>query len=122
PKLATTHVVIVPIYKTDDEKARVYKEADDVEAALKAQGLGVICDRREGLAPGAKYYDWECKGVPLRIEIGPKDLDNGSLCIARRFVLEIPGEDEKATRSRKKSFLPRAEALAKIKPILDEMQ
>jgi prolyl-tRNA synthetase len=122
PKLASTHVVIVPIYKTDEEKARVYAEADKVEAELKAQGLGVAVDRREGLAPGAKYYEWECKGVPLRIEIGPKDLDNGSLCVARRFVLDIPGEDEKATRSRKKAFLPRAEALAKIKPILDEMQ
>lgn len=122
PKLATTHVVIVPIYKTDDEKARVYKEADAVLAELKAQGLGVVCDKREGLAPGAKYYDWECKGVPLRIEIGPKDLDNGSLCLARRFVIEIPGEDEKAQRARKKSFLPRAEALAKIKPLLEEMQ
>src|SRR5579862_1452816 len=122
PKLATTHVVIVPIYKTDEEKARVYKEADAVEAELKAQGIGVAVDRREGMAPGAKYYDWECKGVPLRIEIGPKDLDNGSLCVARRFVIEIPGEDEKAQRARKKSFLPRAEALARIKPLLDEMQ
>ena len=122
PKLATTHVVIVPIYKTDEEKARVYVEADAVEAELKAQGLGVVIDKREGLAPGAKYYEWESKGVPLRIEIGPKDLDNGSLCVARRFVIEIPGEDEKAQRSRKKAFLPRAEALAKIKTILDEMQ
>jgi prolyl-tRNA synthetase len=62
------------------------------------------------------------KGVPLRVESGPKDLDNGSLCIARRFITEIPGEDEKAARSRKKSFLPRAEALARIKPLLAEMQ
>jgi prolyl-tRNA synthetase len=122
PKLASIHVVIVPIFKSDEEKARVFAEADKVEAELKAQGLGVHVDRREGMAPGAKYFDWEMKGVPLRIEIGPKDLENGSLCVARRFVLDIPGEDEKATRSRKKAFLPRAEALAKIKPILDEMQ
>ena len=122
PKLASTHVVIVPIYKTDEEKARVYAEAAFVETELKSQGLGVVTDKREGLAPGAKYYDWECKGVPLRIEIGPKDLENGSLCVARRFVIEVAGEDEKAQRMRKKSFLPRAEALAKIKTILDEMQ
>jgi len=122
PKLASTHIVIVPIYKTDEEKARVYVEAGKVEAELKAKGLGVIVDRREGLAPGAKYYEWESKGVPLRIEIGPKDLDNGSLCVARRFVIEQPGEDEKALRSRKKAFLPRAEALAKIESILAEMQ
>jgi prolyl-tRNA synthetase len=122
PKLASLHVVVVPIYKSDEEKARVYAEADRVEAELKSQGLGVHVDRREGMAPGAKYYDWEMKGVPLRVEIGPKDLDNGSLCVARRFIKEIPGEDEKAARSRKKAFLPRAEALAKVKPILDEMQ
>jgi len=122
PKLATTHVVIVPIYKSDDEKARVYAEAGKVEAELKAQSLGVHVDRREGMAPGAKYYDWELRGVPLRIEIGPKDLEKGSLCLARRFVLEVPGEDGKATRARKKTFLPRAEALARVKPLLAEMQ
>ena len=122
PKLASTHAVIVPIYKSDDERARVCAEADKVEAELKAQGLGVQVDRREGIAPGAKYYDWEMRGVPLRIEMGPRDLEKGSLCLARRFVLEIPGEDEKATRARKKSFLPRAEALSKVKPLLAEMQ
>ena len=122
PKLASTHVVVVPIYKTDEEKAKVYAEADWVAAELKSQGLGVQVDKREGMAPGAKYYDWELKGVPLRIEIGPKDLENKSLCVARRFVLDIPGEDERATRSRKKAFLPREEAIAKIKGILDEMQ
>jgi prolyl-tRNA synthetase len=122
PKLASTHVVIVPIFKTDEEKARTFAEADKVEAELKALGLGVKVDKREGLAPGAKYYEWECKGVPLRVEIGPKDLDQGQLCVARRFVLEQPGEDEKALRSRKKSFLPRAEALANIPKILAEMQ
>lgn len=122
PKLANIQVVVVPIYKSDEEKARVYAEAGRVESELKTQGLSVHVDRREGMAPGAKYFDWEMKGVPLRLEIGPKDLDNGSLCLVRRFVLDIPGEDEKATRGRKKAFLPRAEALARIKPILDEMQ
>jgi prolyl-tRNA synthetase len=74
------------------------------------------------MAPGAKYYEWESKGVPLRVEIGPKDMDQGQLCVVRRFVLEQPGEDEKALRARKKAFLPRAEAIAKIPAILDEMQ
>jgi len=122
PKLASIHVVIVPIFKTDDEKARTLAEADKVHAELKAQGLGLHIDKREGLAPGAKYYEWEAKGVPLRIEIGPKDLDAGTLCVARRFVTDIPGEDEKAKRGRKKAFLRRAEAIGSIKKILDEMQ
>jgi len=122
PKLASTHVVVVPIYKTDEEKARVLAEADKVAAELKALSVGVHIDKREGLAPGAKYYEWESKGVPLRIEIGPKDLDQGQLCVVRRFVMEQPGEDEKALRSRKKSFLPRAEAIANIPATLVEMQ
>jgi prolyl-tRNA synthetase len=122
PKLATTQVVVVPIYKSDEEKARVYAEADVVEKALKAKGLGVVVDRREGLQPGAKYYDWEMRGVPLRIEIGPKDLDQKTLCVARRFVLEKEGEDEKALRARKKAFLPREQALDSIPGVLEQMQ
>ena len=114
PKLASTQVVIVPdLQERRREGATSTPKPTRSRRELKAQGLGVQVDRREGLAPGAKYYDWELRGVPLRIEIGPKDLEKGSLCLARRFVLESPGEDEKAARARKKSFLPRAEALAK---------
>ena len=122
PRIASTHVVVVPISKTPEERAKVMPECAKVVAELKAQGLGVHLDDREGLTPGAKYYEWEMKGVPLRIEVGPRDVDSGSLAVARRIVREIPGEDEKATRGRKKSFLPRAEALSKVRPILDEMQ
>ena len=122
PRLASDHVVIVPIYKSDQEKARVYAEADAVAADLRGKGLGVIIDRREGVQPGAKYYEWESKGVPLRIEVGPRDLDQGTLAVARRFVVEQPGEDEQALRKRKKQFLPRAQVLAEIPAMLDEMQ
>jgi len=72
--------------------------------------------------PGAKYYEWEGKGVPLRIEVGPKDLEKGSLCIARRFLSDVPGETPEQQRKRRKSFLPRAEAVASIKPTLEAMQ
>jgi prolyl-tRNA synthetase len=72
--------------------------------------------------PGAKYYEWEAKGVPLRIEIGPKDLEKGSLCLVRRFVLEKEGETEQELRKRRKTFVPRAEAITSIKPTLDAMQ
>ncbi|MEI8316193.1 MAG: proline--tRNA ligase, partial [Verrucomicrobiota bacterium] len=60
--------------------------------------------------------------VPVRIEIGPKDLEKGSLCVVRRFVLEIPGETEQDQRKRKKSFVPRNEAIAGIKPLLETLQ
>ena len=94
PKLAPIHVVVIPIFKNDDEKARVLDEANKVAAELKAQGLAVKLDDRDGIMPGAKYYEWEAKGVPIRIEIGPKDLEKGSLCLVRRFVLEKEGETE----------------------------
>ncbi|MFO0579164.1 MAG: proline--tRNA ligase [Polyangia bacterium] len=122
PKLAPIHIAIVPIYRKDDEKQRVLEEADKVARELRAQGLTVKLDDRDTLQPGAKYYEWEMKGVPIRIEIGPKDLEKGMLCIVRRFVTEQPGESPEEQRKRKKAFVPRAEALASIKGILDGMQ
>lgn len=122
PKLAPIHVVIVPIFKTDAEKATVFEAAGKVAAELRAQGLAVKLDDREGIMPGAKYYEWEAKGVPVRIEIGPKDLEKGSLCVVRRFVLEKEGETEQDQRKRKKTFLPRAEAIAGIQPLLATLQ
>ncbi len=122
PALAPVQVVIVPISKNDDERARVVAEAERVFAVLRDQGIAVKLDDREGIMPGAKYYEWEARGVPLRIEIGPKDLEKESLCLVRRFVLEQEGEDEKALRKRRKTFLPRAEALESIRTILDTMQ
>jgi prolyl-tRNA synthetase len=122
PKLAPIQVVIVPIYKTPDEQARTTAEAQAVAAELRAQGLAVKVDDREGLQPGAKYYEWERKGVPVRIEVGPKDLEKGSLCVVRRFVIEKEGESEQDLRKRKKQFLPRAEAIAGMPARLDALQ
>jgi len=122
PKLAPIHAVVIPIFKTDAEKALVLEEAVKVVVELKSQGLAVKLDDRDGIMPGAKYYEWEAKGVPLRIEVGPKDLEKGSLCLVRRFVLEKEGETEQELRKRRKTFVPRAEAIASIKPTLDTMQ
>ena len=122
PKLAPVQVIIIPIFKNDEERARTVEEAKKVFAELKALGVAVRVDDRDGLMPGAKYYEWEGKGVPLRIEVGPKDLEKGSLCIARRFVVEIKGETPADQRKRRKSFLPRAEAIASIVPTLNAMQ
>jgi prolyl-tRNA synthetase len=122
PKLAPIHVVIVPIYKSDAERASVMPEAKAVQKELLARGLSVKVDDRENMNPGAKYYEWELKGVPVRVEIGPKDIEKGSLCVVRRFVLSAPGETEQQLRQRKKQFFPRAEALAKIPELLSDMQ
>jgi prolyl-tRNA synthetase len=122
PKLAPIHVAIVPIYKNDDEKVKTTAEGAKLRDELKAAGLAVALDEREGLSPGAKYFDWELKGVPVRVEIGPKDLEKNSVCLVRRFVMEKEGESEQDQRKRKKSFVPRAEAVANVRTVLDEMQ
>jgi prolyl-tRNA synthetase len=122
PKLAPIHVVIVPIYRTDEERAKVLSEAERVKREIVAQGFTVKLDDRENMNPGAKYYEWELKGVPLRIEIGPKDIEKQSLCIVRRFVLAAPGEDEASLRQKKKQFFPREEAIAKVPQLLAALQ
>ncbi|MBI4024891.1 MAG: proline--tRNA ligase [Verrucomicrobia bacterium] len=122
PRLADIQVVVVPIFKTEAEKTLVLEACERTIRALEAHNLEAHCDLREGMTPGAKYYDWEVKGVPLRIEIGPRDVESGKLVLVRRFVLEEPGDDEKAIRAKKKQFLSRDEAVSKTPAILDQMQ
>ncbi len=92
PRLAPIQVVIVPIFKNDDEKTLVSPVVDRVQQTLVAAGIRVTVDRRENLSPGFKYNDWEMRGVPVRIEIGPKDVEKGSVAMARR---DVPGKEGK---------------------------
>ncbi|HOT53678.1 MAG TPA: His/Gly/Thr/Pro-type tRNA ligase C-terminal domain-containing protein, partial [Anaerolineaceae bacterium] len=91
PRLAPIQAVIVPIYRSDAEKSAVMEAVQAVQTQLKDLRLKV--DDREGLTPGFKFNDWELKGVPLRIEIGPKDVQNGTAALSRR---DIPGRDGKS--------------------------
>ena len=86
PKLAPIHVVIVPIYRKDEERDAVMTAADKLALELRADGLRVEVDRREGMKPGAKYYEWERKGVPIRLELGPRDLDSQSVMSKMRLA------------------------------------
>jgi prolyl-tRNA synthetase len=96
PKLAPIHVAIVPIYKSDEEKARVLAVADRVAALLRDDGLVVKVDDRQELKPGAKYYEWEKKGVPVRLEIGPRDVDQGVVMAKLRIApLDANGKPQK---------------------------
>jgi prolyl-tRNA synthetase len=122
PKLAPIQVVIVPIYKKPEEQEATEAEAKVVAEALRAKGLLIKVDDREGMQPGAKYYEWERKGVPVRIEIGPRDLEKGSLCVVRRFVIEQDGESQQELRKRKKQFLPREEAIEGMPAMMDLLQ
>jgi prolyl-tRNA synthetase len=93
PRLAPHQVVIVPIFKNDDEKGQTIDAARKLKAELLAGGFRVITDEREGQSPGFKFNDWEMRGVPLRIELGPKDLAKQSVMLARR---DRPGREGKS--------------------------
>lgn len=84
PRLAQWQVVIVPIWKTDEEFARVAEAAETIAGELRAAGIRGHVDRRQGMKPGAKYYEWEGRGVPLRLELGPRDLASQTVMLARR--------------------------------------
>ena len=90
PRLAPIQVVIIPIYKNDEERAKVMPVVDKVKGMLA--GIRIKVDDRTEVTPGFKFNDWELRGVPLRLEIGPKDVEKGSVALARR---DIPGRDGK---------------------------
>lgn len=89
PRLAPIQVAIVPIWKTDEERGQVSGVGGQVKEALAKAGIRVELDLRE-MKPGAKYYDWEAKGVPLRLEIGPRDVAAGQAMAARRTGGKTP--------------------------------
>jgi prolyl-tRNA synthetase len=88
PKLAPIHVVVVPIFKTEDELKRISEKVDQISSPLKKQGFTVKFDSRDTQKPGFKFAEWELKGVPVRIAIGPRDLENGTVEVARRDTKE----------------------------------
>lgn len=88
PKLAPIHVVIVPIFRSDEELSKITAKVDELSAALRKQGLSVKFDSRDTHKPGFKFAEWELKGVPVRLAIGPRDLENGTVEVARRDTKE----------------------------------
>lgn len=84
PRLAQWQVVIVPIWKSDEERDTVITAGGTLAGELRRAGLRVHLDARVGMKPGAKYYEWEGRGVPLRLELGPRDLAGGTVMLARR--------------------------------------
>jgi prolyl-tRNA synthetase len=84
PRLAQWQVVVVPIWRSDDERDATCEAATRVVAELRGAGIRATADTREGIKPGAKYFEWEARGVPLRLEIGPRDLAAGTAMAARR--------------------------------------
>jgi prolyl-tRNA synthetase len=109
PRLAPIQVVIIPIFRSEEEKTSVMNATKEVEKKLS--GLRIKVDDRTEMTPGFKFNDWELRGVPLRIEIGPKDVENNAVMIARR---DIPGREGK-------SSLPIDSLNRQIPAILDDI-
>ena len=111
PRLAPYQSVIVPIFRNDDEKSQVMPVVSRVGQELAAAGIRVKVDDREHLTPGFKFNDWELRGVPARIEIGPRDVAKGSVALARR---DVPGREGKR-------FVDQAALDAEISALLDDI-
>jgi prolyl-tRNA synthetase len=90
PRLAPVQVVIVPIWKSDADRQAVLQVSARVRDVLRESDLRVEVDEREGMKPGAKYYAWELRGVPVRLEIGPRDVAEGQAVLARRTGGKVP--------------------------------
>ncbi len=88
PNLAPWQVVIVPIHRTDEQLDQINEKAEGIIKSLRAQGVSVKYDNRTSHKPGWKFNEYELKGVPLRIAIGPKDLEKGTVELARRDTLQ----------------------------------
>ncbi|MDH3611414.1 MAG: proline--tRNA ligase [Nitrosopumilus sp.] len=88
PKVAPIQVVIVPIYNQDEDKKRVWEKTEEIKNQLESKSIRVHIDDRNELSPGYKFNDWEMKGIPLRIEIGPKDIQKQKIVLAKRYNKE----------------------------------
>ncbi len=113
PKIAPIKAVIVPIYKKDEEKELVLSKAKEIKEKLCKQDFIVVLDDDEQKTPGAKFYEWELKGVPVRIEIGPKDIQKDQIVLVNRAQ-----ED----KSKKKTFVNMQEVDTALKELLDQIQ
>src|SRR5581483_4015811 len=111
PRIAPTQVVVVPIFKTDAERAKVTEAVQRLTAEWKGK-LRFRVDDREQYSPGYKFNEWELKGVPIRVEVGPKDVEKGSVAVARR---DKPGREGK-------SVLPQEGLLDRLASLLDQIQ
>ncbi len=115
PRLAPIQCVIVPIYRNDADKGAVMEAVASIQAELTGQNLRVKVDTREQLSPGYKFNDWELKGVPVRMEIGPRDVQNNTVVLARR---DQPGKAGKQFVNREALAQTLADLLVEIQAAL----
>ncbi len=109
PNLAPIQVAIVPIYKGEEQLAQISEVANKMVSEMRAKGISVKFDNRDTHKPGWKFNEYELKGVPVRIAIGPKDLEKGTVEVARRDTLE-------------KEFLQQTDVANKVEHLLEQIQ
>ncbi len=109
PKLAPIHVVLIPIYKGDEQLAEVTAKLDAIAADLKAAGIRVKVDARDNLRSGFKFAEYELQGVPVRLAMGPRDMAGGTIELARRDTLT-------------KEIVPQEGLTERIVSLMDEIQ
>src|SRR6185503_4407645 len=109
PKLAPIQVVIVPIYKNEEQLQSINDCAEKIMAELRQKNISVKYDNRDTYKPGWKFAEYELKGVPVRISIGPRDLENQSVEVARRDTKE-------------KTVIQLTDLSLKIEHLLDQIQ
>lgn len=109
PHLAPYQVVIVPIYKSDEQLAQINEKAGNIVEKLKALGISVKYDNADNKKPGWKFSEYELKGVPVRLALGPRDLENGTIELMRRDTLE-------------KEVVPQEGLIDRVAALMDEIQ
>ena len=109
PKVAPIQVVIIPIYYSDEDAQKVLKKAKELQEKIQDKNIRVHVDNRDQLTPGYKFHDWELKGIPLRIEIGPKDVEKNKVVLAKRY-------------NKEKTDMPFEDVTGKLSSVLDEIQ
>lgn len=111
PRIAPTQVVVVPIYKTDSEREQVLEAIGKLTAGWKGR-LRYQVDKRDNVMPGYKFNEWELKGIPVRVELGPRDIEKGSVAVARR---DVPGKAGK-------EFVPQEGLIERLEGLLADIQ
>ena len=109
PKLAPIQVVIVPIYKGNSDLDKIAGVAEKIKVEMEAQGISVKFDDRDTHKPGWKFSEYEMKGIPVRLSIGPRDIENGTIEVARRDTLE-------------KSIHPQDKVVEVVKQLMTDIQ
>jgi prolyl-tRNA synthetase len=109
PRLASTQAVFIPIYRKDAERESVLAKTHQLVAELRAAGLAAEADDREGYTPGSKFFHWEQRGVPLIVELGPRDLAAEQVVVRRRDAAE-------------KQTVPISGLLPSVRSALEQMQ